>query len=109
MSISHGLRALAAALLAIVAPLLHAHDFWLQPKDFWIDAPATTPFTLQVGHGPLRQRSPIPLRRIERLDAIGPDGMTRDFRARLRLGGEHDDGDIAFERGGVYVVVLQTD
>ena len=108
MSISHGLRALAAALLAI-APLSHAHDFWLQPHDFWIDAPGTTPFTLQVGHGPLRQRSPIPLRRIERLDAISSDGAIRDMRAHLRLGGDRDDGDAAFASEGAYVLVLQTD
>src|SRR3982750_1015909 len=108
MSISHGLRALAAALLAI-APLSHAHDFWLQPHDFWIDAPGTTPFTLQVGHGPLPQRSPIPLRRIERLDAISSDGAIRDMRAHLRLGGDRDDGDAAFASEGAYVLVLQTD
>ena len=101
-------RMLAALSLAC-AQLAHAHDFWLQPQDFWIDAAAATPFTLQVGHGPYRQRSPIPMRRIERLDAIGPDGSTHDLRARLRLGGERDDGDIAFETKGAYVIVLQTD
>jgi uncharacterized GH25 family protein len=109
MPISHGLRALSAALFAAFAPLSHAHDFWLQPQEFWIDAPATTAFTLQVGHGPLRQRSPIPLRRIERLDAISPDGAIHDMRARLRLGGDRDDGDVAFGSEGAYVLVLQTD
>lgn len=101
-------RAFAALLLA-GAQFAHAHDFWLQPQAFWLDAPATTPFTLQVGHGAARQRSPIPMRRIERLDAIGPDGTTRDMRARLRLGGERDDGDVSFDRNGAYVLVLQTD
>jgi uncharacterized GH25 family protein len=105
-SLAH--RTLVALSLA-AAQLAHAHDFWLQPQDFRLDAPATTPFTLQVGHGPYRQRSPIPMRRIEQLDAIAPDGTTRDMRARLRLGGDRDDGDVAFAENGVYVLVLQTD
>jgi hypothetical protein len=49
------------------------------------------------------------MRRIERLDAIVPDGTMHDLRAQLRLGGDHDDGDIAFEANGAYVLVLQTD
>jgi len=101
-------RTLVALSLACAQPA-HAHDFWLQPEEFRLDAPATTPFTLEVGHGPSRQRSPIPMRRIERLDAIAPDGTTHDVRARLRLGGDRDDGDIAFEQNGAYVLVLQTD
>ena len=99
----------ALGLLFAFAPLAHAHDFWLQPQDFRIDANAPLPFTLQVGHGPLRQRSPIPMRRIERLDAIAPDGSIRDMRSRLRLGGERDDGDAAFASDGAYLLVLQTD
>jgi uncharacterized GH25 family protein len=102
-------RIFAALMFAFAATASHAHDFWLQPQEFWLDAPATTAFTLQVGHGAQRQRSPIPLRRIERLDAIAPDGTARDMRTRLRLGGDHDDGDIAFEGDGAYLLVLQTD
>jgi uncharacterized GH25 family protein len=114
MSVSHSLRApraygaLAAIQLALAAPVANAHDFWLQPRDFRIDAGVTTPFTLQVGHGPFRQRSPIPMRRIERLDVVSADG-SRDIRSRLRLGGEQDDGDVAFGKDGTYVLVVQTD
>jgi len=101
-----------ASILGLViafARLAHAHDFWVQPQDFRTDANTPLPFTLQVGHGPLRQRSPIPMRRIERLDAIAPDGSTRDMRSQLRLGGERDDGAIAFASDGAYLLVLQTD
>jgi uncharacterized GH25 family protein len=106
-SLAH--RTLAASLLACTAQLAPAHDFWLQPQDFRPEAPATIPFTLQVGHGPYRQRSPIPMRRIERLDVVAPDGTTHDMRARLRVGGNHDDGDIALRQNGAYMLVLQTD
>lgn len=108
-SLAFRCRWFAASLLASVASLAHAHDFWMQPQAFWFDAHATTPFTLQVGHGPFRQRSPIPRRRIERLDVFAPDGTSRDIRAHLRLGDERDDGDIALESEGTYVLVLQTD
>jgi uncharacterized GH25 family protein len=91
------------------APIARAHDFWLQPRTFRVDANATLPFTLEVGHGPLRQRSPIPMRRIERLDVIAPDGSTLDMRSRLHLGDDLGDGDAAFGKEGSYVIVLQTD
>jgi uncharacterized GH25 family protein len=101
----------ACVLCAYVAsaPVVRAHDFWLQPQEFRVDANTALPFTLQVGHGPLRQRSPIPTRRIERLEAIAPDGSAQDMRSRLRLGGDRDDGDVAFGKAGTYMLVLQTD
>ena len=101
--------AFASFALFAFAPLLHAHDFWLQPQEFRTDANTPLPFTLQVGHGPLRQRSPIPMRRIERFDAIAPDGSATGMRSRLRLGGDQDDGDVTLPNDGVYMLVLQTD
>lgn len=95
--------------LLVLAPLAQAHDFWLQPQTFRIDANAPLPFTLQVGHGPLRQRSAIPMRRIERLDAVAPDGSIEHMRSQLRPRGDADDGEITFDRDGTYVLVLQTD
>jgi uncharacterized GH25 family protein len=86
-----------------------AHDFWIQPKEYWLTPQAVTPMTLQVGHGPFRQRSPIPLRRITRFDAIAPDGTTIDLRRNLHLGAGTEDGDFRFANPGTYVVVLETD
>src|SRR5689334_5333089 len=49
-------QAIALALLAVaLAAGTHgavAHDFWLQPNEFWVRPEATVPITLQVGHGP---------------------------------------------------------
>jgi uncharacterized GH25 family protein len=86
-----------------------AHDFWLQPSEYWITADAPTSMTLQVGHGPLRQRSPIPARRILQFRAIGPDGRAVDLRQRLQLGGMTQDGDFQLHEPGTHVLVLQTD
>ncbi len=65
--------------------------------------------TLQVGHGPYRQRSPIPISRITRFEAIDPDGTASDLRRALHLGSAADDGTLTFAKPGAYVVVLETD
>jgi uncharacterized GH25 family protein len=99
----------ATALALSCASSATAHDFWIQPSAYWVQPQAVTPMTLQVGHGPARQRSPIPQQRIVRFNAIGPNGAATDQRSRLKLGGALMDGDIALPTPGAYVVVLQTD
>jgi uncharacterized GH25 family protein len=91
------------------ASLIEAHDFWLQPSEYWIDPDTLDSMTLQVGHGPFRQRSPIPLRRITRFQAIGPNGVAVELHQRLRLGQGAEDGDFRLNDPGTYVLVLQTD
>jgi uncharacterized GH25 family protein len=91
------------------ASLVAAHDFWLQPNEYWISPDALTTMTLQVGHGPFRQRSPIPARRITRFQAIAPKGTVIDLHEQLRLGEAAEDGDFRFAIPGAYVLVLQTD
>jgi hypothetical protein len=66
-------------------------------------------FTLLVGHGPDRQRSTIPTRRIQRLEAIGPDGAVTDLRPRLNRDAPGGDGSAALGRAGTWVLVLATD
>lgn len=96
------LLACAVLALSVSAPVL-AHDFWLQPERFRIAPDALTPFTLQVGHGSSRQRSPIPLRRIARFAAVGADGASVDLRKSLA------DGTLAFKQAGTWLLVLETD
>lgn len=103
----------AALVIALLAcsrgSSVAAHDFWLQPGEYWIRPDATTPMTLQVGHGLFRQRSPIPARRITRFQAIAPQGAAIDLHNQLQPGGAEDDGAFRLEEQGVYVLVLQTD
>jgi uncharacterized GH25 family protein len=103
----------AALLLELLvcsrASFVLAHDFWLQPSEYWISPDALTSMTLQVGHGPFRQRSPIPARRITRFQAIAPKGEVLDLREQLRLGQATEDGDFRLKSPGAYVLVLQTD
>lgn len=100
---------LLGLLVSARASLVSAHDFWLQPKEYWIDSDALTSLTLQVGHGPFRQRSPIPARRVTRFQALTPEGATVDLRKQLRPGQAADDGDFRLTRPGTYLLVLQTD
>jgi uncharacterized GH25 family protein len=86
-----------------------AHDFWVQPAQYWLQPQIASSLTLQVGHGPFRQRSPLPLSRILRFEAIGPDGVRNDLRGTLHLGGSADDGALTFSQPGAYVLVLETD
>ena len=80
-------------LLILLAALpASAHDFWLQPAEFW---PRTeTRLTFLVGHGPDRQRSPIPASRIIRLEAPGAEVALDALR---------------FDHAGTYVLALETD
>jgi uncharacterized GH25 family protein len=105
----------AGAVLATVLPGIsgicacQAHDFWVEPDEYWLRPDAVVLMTLQVGHGPFRQRSPIPLSRIVRFAAIAPDGTPIDLRANLHLGGNTADADLRFRAPGAYVLVLETD
>jgi uncharacterized GH25 family protein len=106
---SRGVASVLGILVCAHASLVAAHDFWLQPNEYWISPDALTTMTLQVGHGPFRQRSPIPARRITRFQAIAPKGTVIDLREQLRLGEAAEDGDFRFAIPGAYVLVLQTD
>src|SRR5206468_42265 len=101
--------AVAVMLAACCVAPAAAHDFWVQPSAYWVEPAAVTSMTLLVGHGPSRQRSPIPSRRIVRFQAIAPDGAATDLRSRLQLGGFAKDGDFALQTAGGHVIVLQTD
>jgi uncharacterized GH25 family protein len=103
-----------ASLIALVLQLcgatpVVAHDFWLQPSGYWLAPNAAASMTLQVGHGPFRQRSPISLSRITRFSMITPEGAVVDLRGHLHPGGESGDGDMHFQSPGAYALVLETD
>ncbi|MEC4593372.1 DUF4198 domain-containing protein [Nitrospirillum amazonense] len=102
------------ALLAMLAALpasapASAHDFWVQPEGFHPAPGAILPLTLQVGHGPYRQRSPLPVRRIVRFQDVAPDGTASDLRAALHPGEADEDGAVRLTAPGTHILVLETD
>jgi uncharacterized GH25 family protein len=99
----------AAAALACLPHAALAHEFWIQPERFWLPAGETTPMILQVGTGPERQRSQLPLRRVVRFDATSPDAAAQDLKPALTLGAATADGVLGFDRPGAYVVTLCSD
>ncbi|MES2055204.1 MAG: DUF4198 domain-containing protein [Pseudomonadota bacterium] len=101
--------ALPLAVLAGTASSVAAHDFWVQPNDYWLRSQVAASMTLQVGHGLYRQRTPIALRRITRFQAVAPDGARIDLRAGLHLGDAASDGEFRLPGSGTYMLVLETD
>jgi uncharacterized GH25 family protein len=108
MSVAARVAVALALALGLCGPAV-AHDFWVQPGSYWPAPQAVTPMTLQVGHGPTRQRSPIAPRRITRFEAVGPGGERLDLRGGLHLGAADGDGDLRFDGPGVYTLVFETD
>src|SRR5215469_7525608 len=77
-----------------------AHDFWVQPQQYWLQSKGTTSLTLEVGHGPYRQRSPIAPSRIKRFEALSPSQAQQDLRGRP---------EVELEESGTWVLLLETD
>jgi uncharacterized GH25 family protein len=105
----HPLRRSVLLSAVCFASSVAAHDFWVQPNEYWLTPEAVTPLTLQVGHGPFRQRSPIRRSRITRFEAVTPDGGKIELRDHLDLGGDKKDGDLRLRAPGAYVLVFETD
>jgi len=95
--------------LLLISGSVSAHDFWVQPDDYHAEPGVSVPITLQVGHGPSRQRSQLPLRRITRFAAVAPDGTSIDLHDSFDLGAATEDGNLTFPAPGTYAVVLETD
>lgn len=90
--------------MVLVAHTASAHEFWLQPAQFWWQSAQTMPLTLLVGHGAESERSRIASRRIVRMEAIGPAGSL-DLRNTLDGGA----AELRFDAPGAYVIALATD
>jgi uncharacterized GH25 family protein len=95
--------------LALFVARAHAHDFWVEPNSYRVAEAAPVGLTLQVGHGPFRQRSPVPVRRIIRFSWVAPDATIADLRGSLRLGEPDADAELVFPRPGTFIVALETD
>jgi uncharacterized GH25 family protein len=77
-----------------------AHDFWIQPECYWCQSTGSIAWTLEAGHGPERQLSPLPPSRITRFQAFTPGGSQQELRG-------HDQ--LELHERGTYVLVLETD
>lgn len=101
---SIGLGAIAAAAVATPVP---AHDFWVQPQSFWISPNSTVITSLQVGHGPDRERWAASADRVSAFYSVGPNGRV-DHRAALRAGSMEQDHVLRLSGAGAHVLALQT-
>ena len=100
------LIAIVAALAAIAAPAL-AHDFWLQPRAFWLPGPGTALVQLWVGHGVYRERWGVAVSRVLSFRTFGPGG-TVDHLPELRQRGLEQDAQISMPAAGTYILALES-
>jgi uncharacterized GH25 family protein len=99
---------LTATLIALcLASPVAAHDFWLQPHAFRVNANADVPVTIQVGHGSLRQRWAGDPARVVFLRSLGADGVA-DLRQALRPATSPQDALVRFAKPGTYVLAFQS-
>ncbi len=103
----HVKKIIIISVLILFAMPVAAHDFWLQPRYYWLPINGSTTMSIQVGHGALRQPSPLTLDRITLLRAIGPKGGV-DLKDTLVAGQGMFNSPIAFGAAGTYVVALET-
>jgi uncharacterized GH25 family protein len=99
---------LAAAVAAAPAPAW-AHDFWLEPETFRAAPGAAVVVRPLVGHGEERRPSPLPLRRVVRFEARGPDGAPVAGLGALAASIGGLSARFAFAGPGVHTVSLDTD
>lgn len=98
---------LYALLTTMIVPhTASAHEFWLQPQQFWAEPAQVVPISMLVGHGGHSARSSIPSRRITRFEVIGPGNEASDLRSKIHPG---VDTKLELDASGAYVVVLATD
>jgi uncharacterized GH25 family protein len=98
----------AACALTVLARAAVAHDFWVQPLNFWISPNSAVMTTLQVGHGEFRERWNADATRVVRFNDIGPDGVVTDHQAELRAGTMDKDHLLTFGAPGTHVLILET-
>lgn len=97
---------LALALLLATATPAAAHDFWLQPRSFQVEAGAPAAVTIEIGHADDRNRWQVKPERVLLLTSFGPGGRV-DQRAALRTDGGPADIAPRFAGEGVHVLAYQ--
>ncbi|MFL6725775.1 MAG: DUF4198 domain-containing protein [Sphingomicrobium sp.] len=97
----------AGAIALAFAGAASAHDFWIQPRSFWLAPRGTTSLAILVGHGPARQHWVLRLNRVVALNGIGPGGRHADYSGALRQGTYAPDAELGFTTPGTYVVAFE--
>lgn len=101
------MRRFALLFIGLGATSAAAHDFWVQPQVFAAPVGTPLPLTIEVGHGPFRQRWSVAIDRVASFTTVGPDGTT-DRRAALHLDSGTNDAELSFAKPGTYIIVLST-
>ncbi len=93
--------------VGLVSLPVTAHDFWLQPSQFWVSPGAAVPMTFLVGHGGVRQRTNIGSDRFNVFRTTGPGGVT-DRKGSLSNSKKGAEASLSFAAPGTYVAYFST-
>ena len=98
---------LGAVFFGLLASAALAHDFWIQPSAFWVAPQSVMPVSLQVGHGPNRQRWDADPGRVTAFYSVGTFGKF-DRMAEFRASDMSKDHPLRFTTPGAQILVLTT-
>ena len=98
-------KCLALVAIGLLAAPAMAHDMWVQPERFVLEAPAAVPVSLFVGHGQDRNRWGVPTLHITAFETHGPDGIA-DQTGKLALGTGDADATIRLTGRGAHLIVV---
>jgi uncharacterized GH25 family protein len=101
-------RALIVALMIQVVPgVAFAHDFWLEPEDFVVEAPGRLEVKAQVGHGADVGEWPADPARIIALRLVSDTGIT-DIQSELANRRSPGRFSFSLPEAGVHVLALES-
>jgi uncharacterized GH25 family protein len=95
------------ALSCLLPGLACAHDYWLQPQDFWVAPSSADALSIQVGHGPLRQAWPVNPERVVLFRSLSAAGEV-DRRGELRPGPTGRESRLTFKTPGIQMLIFQS-
>lgn len=88
-------------------PTAKAHDFWLGPSAFQMEAPGQTSVSIMIGHPEDKMRWPLNPHRVVSLRSVGPEGIN-DHQRNIKARTSEGDLILSFETTGMHLLAIET-
>ena len=93
---------------ALAAASASAHDLWLQPASYWLQAGGSVPMSVLIGHGQNRENWGVRSDRIILLRSMGPDGRVTNLMPLVRPNTAAPAVALRFPQPGTHIVAMQS-
>jgi uncharacterized GH25 family protein len=100
-------RVIALSSLLILSFLAEAHEFWLHPERFRLNAGETLAVSFKIGENFTGEPWKFRKQRVELLNLYGDDGYQQKLIDRI-VDGDKENLKVTFERDGTHIIALQT-